>query len=372
MTTTPHPQDSAPAGRAAAGALPRIQGLDGLRAISICLVLLHHLTGTRNYWQPARLSKFLSHFALGTLGVRVFFVISGFLITSLLVAEFRRTGTIHLRRFYYRRTLRIFPPYYLYLLVILGLWAKDMVTLRPGDLLHGVAYTMNYHRDRSWYVGHAWSLAVEEQFYLLWPWLFRWLGESRARRVLLGYILIAPLWRMAIAVLLPGHTQGIGETFFTTADSIACGCLLALGRQYLLDSPRYRQLIDSRAYALLVPMVLVVNATERWATFDWLIGTTVQNVLIALFVERATRSTRGAMAAVLNARPLVLVGLWSYSIYLWQQPILNRTVQDSWLTAFPINILLCLAVASISYYLIEQPALRLRQHFEERLFPKHQ
>jgi peptidoglycan/LPS O-acetylase OafA/YrhL len=353
-----------------ASSLPRIQGLDGLRAFSICLVLLAHLSGTRGFWLPPPVPSFLSHFTLGTLGVRVFFVISGFLITSLLMAEQRRTGTIHLRRFYYRRTLRIFPPYYLYLLIVAGLWVAQLVPLKPGDLWHAITYTMNYHRDRSWYVGHAWSLAVEEQFYLLWPLLFRWLGESRARHSLLGYILIAPIWRLAIAFILPGHTLGIGETFFTTADAIACGCALALGRQYLLDRPRYRKLMNSRAYLLVIPLVLVVNALGRFAKFDWLIGITVQNVLIALFVERVTRSSQGWVPVVLNSRPAVLIGLWSYSIYLWQQPILNHHDQVSWFTAFPVNLPLCLAVAASSYYLVERPALRLRQRFEQRLFPK--
>jgi peptidoglycan/LPS O-acetylase OafA/YrhL len=95
-----------------------ILGLDGLRAFSISLVLIAHLLGTRNFHLPEVISRVLGIFFLGPLGVRVFFVISGFLITSLLLEEERRTGTVSLRCFYFSRTLRIFPPYYLYISII--------------------------------------------------------------------------------------------------------------------------------------------------------------------------------------------------------------------------------------------------------------
>jgi peptidoglycan/LPS O-acetylase OafA/YrhL len=164
----------------------------------------------------------------------------------------------------------------------------------------------------------------------------------------------------------------IGETFFTTADSIACGCLLALGRRRLTEHATYRRWIDSPAYLLIIPAVLAINALERFAKLDWIFCSTAQNVVIALFIERVTRSERGWVPKVLNFRPIVLLGLWGYSIYLWQQPLLNRQVQDNWLTAFPVNLLGCLALAGTSCYLVEQPALRLRQRLELRLFPKTQ
>ncbi len=350
----------------------RILGLDGLRAFSISLVLIAHLLGTRNFHPPEVVSRLLGLFSLGPLGVRTFFVISGFLITSLLMEEERRTGTVSLSRFYFRRTLRLFPLYYLYISIIVLMEAIGALSLRPGDVWHAMTYTTNYHRDRAWDLGHAWSLAVEEQFYILWPFLYRRLGQSRAQRVLCGYILLAPVWRLLIAFVLPSQRLGIGETFFTTADGIACGCLLALGRRRLTEHATYRRWIDSHAYLLIMPAVLAINALGRFAKLDWVFCITAQNVLIALFIERVTRSERGWVPKVLNARPLVLLGLWSYSVYLWQQPLLNRQVQDSWLTAFPGNLLGCLALAATSYYLVEQPALRLRQRLELRLFPKTQ
>ncbi len=347
----------------------RIRGLDGLRAFSIALVLLAHLHRSRDFPYGHQARTFLDNFDLGNLGVRVFFVISGFLITTLLVSEVDRTGTLSLSRFYFRRTLRIFPPFYLYVLVIgVSAWL-GAVGLRDGDLAHAVTYTVNYHPDRAWHLGHAWSLSVEEQFYLLWPAVFRGLGRQRAVRLLAIYLLAAPLWRLALAAAAPALSLGIGETFFTTADSIATGCLLALLRPQLLDSSTYRSWADSRWFHLAVPVLFAVNACSRFARLNWLVLMTLQNLLVAVAIERATRDA-GWVARVLSWRPVVLLGLWSYSVYLWQQPFLDWHDQSSWWTAFPLNLLFAIVVAAASYYLVEQPALRLRERLEAVWFPQ--
>ena len=136
----------------------RVPCLDGLRGISVCLVLLAHLSGTRELTSGARLPDL---YGLGNLGVRVFFVISGFLITLLLLHERAKTGRISLLRFFLRRALRILPAAFLYIGVILVLGAMGSIVLAPGDRLHALTYTVNYHHLRSWYVSHLWSLSVE-------------------------------------------------------------------------------------------------------------------------------------------------------------------------------------------------------------------
>src|SRR5687767_341370 len=132
----------------------RIRSLDGLRAVAILLVLLAHLPHSLAA-APAWTERLAP---LGLLGVRVFFVISGFLISSLLFAELEKSGGISLKRFYFRRTLRIFPAFYVYIAAIAVAAALGYVVLLPNDVLAAVTYTTNYHRDRSWYLGHAWSL----------------------------------------------------------------------------------------------------------------------------------------------------------------------------------------------------------------------
>ena len=115
----------------------------------------------------------------GYLGVKVFFVISGYLITRLLIAEHARTGRISLRGFYVRRVWRIFPAFYAFVGAMLAAWAIGWIALAPGDVVAALTYTMNYHYERSWGLGHIWSLSIEEQFYLVWPFLFLALGRTR-------------------------------------------------------------------------------------------------------------------------------------------------------------------------------------------------
>jgi peptidoglycan/LPS O-acetylase OafA/YrhL len=351
----------------------RIRGLDGLRAFSIVFVLLGHLDGTKNFVLPSVIDSALRTVPLASIGVRIFFVISGFLITSLLIDEERRTGAISLTHFYFRRTLRIFPPFYLFILVVVLLEATERISLSRGDLWHAATYTMNYHRDRAWYLGHTWSLAVEEQFYLLWPILYAAVRRHRVE-LLVGYVVLAPAWRLFVSFFFPEQRLGIGETFFTTADSIAVGCLLALLRPSLLSCTAYRRVVDSPAYLLILPALFTLGALERFAKLDFAVCMSAQNLLIAIFIERVTRSSVGAVAAVLSARPLVMIGLWSYSLYLWQQLLINRQVQDSLLTAFPYNLVFAVALAALSYYAVERPSLRLRQRLDEMLFfpaPSH-
>jgi peptidoglycan/LPS O-acetylase OafA/YrhL len=123
---------------------------------------------------------------------------SGFLITTILVRELRRTGTVSLHLFYLRRTLRIFPVCYVYLLLLLVAQRAHLFHLHAGDVAAVLTFTMNYHRDRSWYVGHVWSLGIEEQFYLLWPLAIKFLDEKYVRRVCWAMIALAPVVRVVL------------------------------------------------------------------------------------------------------------------------------------------------------------------------------
>lgn len=137
----------------------RIPSLDGLRAFSLGLVILSHLYGTTRFPSLGLSARAAND--LGYVGVRIFFVISGFLITTLLLKEHARAGTVSLGDFYLRRTCRIFPTAYVFVIVIGALAALGLVQVRDGDVLHAATYTMNYHYERSWTLGHLWSLSVQ-------------------------------------------------------------------------------------------------------------------------------------------------------------------------------------------------------------------
>jgi peptidoglycan/LPS O-acetylase OafA/YrhL len=340
----------------------RIPSLDGLRAMSICFVLLGHLVGTQGFPGVGRVVPG----TLAAFGVRVFFVISGFLITSLLIQEEQKTGKISLRHFYLRRTLRIFPPFYAFVGLMALASAVHLIHLRRFDLLAAMTYTTNYHHNRAWFLGHAWSLAVEEQFYLLWPFVVTFLGSKRASIIALGAVLVCPILRLALMTFTPSLRPGIGETFATVADSIATGCLLACWRGRLDAWPRLAAFLRGRWF-WIVPGVALAAAFTPSAKLECFVGQTVANVGIALLIDRVVRFSESAPGRLLNARPVVFVGMLSYSLYLWQQPFLDHDDHMT-INRFPLNIVLAVGAALTSYYLVERPALRLRSRLEKLLF----
>jgi peptidoglycan/LPS O-acetylase OafA/YrhL len=330
-----------------------IPSLDGLRALSIGFVLLAHLSGTRGFFH-------LNIPGLGEFGVRVFFVISGYLITSLLLKEREATGTVHLPAFYFRRLMRLSPPLLFYLGVIFALSAAGEITLRQGDVIHALTYTMNFHFDRAWQVGHLWSLSVEEQFYLLWPAALLWAG-SRAPAFCFAVIGVVPLIRVSLLLVARSMIIHSDELFFTVADTLAAGCALAFIQQRLWRSARYTRFQNSRAFWFVPLGALAILFNPIWR-LQALVGFTAMNLCIMLTIDQAVRMPKTAWGRFLNLGPMRAVGLISYSLYLWQQLFLNRA-SDRLVCAFPVNVLLAFLMAWISFVAVESPALRLRNRW---------
>ena len=338
----------------------RIPSLDGLRAVSIVLVLLAHLVGTRSSPLTLAAGNLL---ALGELGVHVFFVISGFLITRLLLEEIGSTGRISLTNFYFRRTMRIFPAYYAFLLVLFVLALSNVVQLAPRDLSHALTYTSNYYAGRSWFVGHTWSLSVEEQFYLLWPAVVVLAGRRRALVIAACAVLIAPMVRTASWELMRWSGDGIGHRFETVADAIAIGCVLAGARDWMHRQPLYRRVLESSWFVVVPCLAVAGSLLHDHPVAHFLIGMSVMNAAMVVTLDWCVTFGSGRVGRALNCAPLVFVGTISYSLYLWQQLFLNRTAANA-MSTFPVNIALAVAAALASYYLVEQPSLRLRRRLE--------
>jgi peptidoglycan/LPS O-acetylase OafA/YrhL len=338
----------------------RIASLDGLRAISIAFVFIGHLNGTENY------SGIFHRFGhLAEFGVRVFFVLSGFLITTLLLKELEVTHRISLKNFYLRRVFRIFPASYTYILVIAVLAGFHLVQLHHHDLLHAATYTSNYYQGRGWYTGHLWSLSVEEQFYLLWP-LTLWIaGRRRGMMVAALVCVAAPFVRTAEFAYVPAAHLAIGEWFETIADSLAVGCLLAGLRDWLSEQKHYLQFLSSKFFVIVPIFILGITIFPPRLRYEYTLIFTMLNVGIALCLDWSLRFTDNPVSAFLNWRPVAFIGVLSYSLYLWQQPFLDRYVKSP-LTAFPLNVILAFAAALISYYVIEKPFLKLKKRFEPR------
>lgn len=339
-----------------------IPSLDGLRAVSILLVVVGHLLSSA---QVQAIGGPRLKLDLGAMGVRVFFVISGFLITRLLLAESEDSRGINLGRFYFRRTLRIFPPYYTYLLVLFILCIVDVVHLGVRDVVHSLTYTTNYYFARSWEIGHTWSLAVEEQFYLMWPALLLALGRSRAFKATVLFVLLAPLLRLAIWTWIPAYGVGVGHTFETVSDAIGIGCLVAISWQRLESSRTKRWLLQRWLVVVAIALLpLCASVTDHPRVFA--IAATVMNLAIAYILVYFVSRPTGLGGRFLNLAPIRYLGVLSYSVYLWQQLFLDPENIEMY-TSLPLNIVLLVVSSLLSYYLVERPSLRVRHRLERWL-----
>ncbi len=328
-----------------------IPSLHGFRALSILAVILSHYAE-----HPSRSGGWRYLPDLGQMGVNMFFVISGFLITLLLLRESARTGRISLSRFYLRRSLRILPAYLVYLVGVAVLDAGGWVSLTPMDWLASLTYTVSFLLPRTWEVTHIWSLSVEEHFYLLWPLVVCWLPR-RAWLVAVVVLLVSPALRWSIQRDVP--FLQINFCTLTRMDTLAAGCCLA----YLAQGAGFCRLTRMPAWFAycLTPLLLAITAVSYRASTESALyrvlgHQTVVAVCFTAVLWMWTRLDRTPAGRILNSRPLVLIGVLSYSLYLWQQPFFNPNSSASFTTP-PWNLGWTLVWAVSSYVLIERPAL---------------
>jgi peptidoglycan/LPS O-acetylase OafA/YrhL len=323
--------------------------------VSILLVLVAHLTGTRHSPDLDWVRMFGD---VGNLGVRVFFVISGYLMTVLLERDFDITGRISLPGFLCRRALRILPAFGTYLGAIAIMAATGTLALNARDLLLAATFTMNYDARPSWYVGHLWSLSVEAQFYISWAVLRVLVGRPRMFWAAIGALATGPAARVTIHVLAPDWQWAIGEAFPTIVDALAAGGLLAILQAPLAGSQRYIRFQRSTAGAATPIALLALNAAMPHIAFSYTVGETLMNLVIALIIHRLIMFPDLPAGRLLNTRAVAGLGAISYSLYLWQQPFLNRH-SETLAAAFPFNIALAIAAALLSYRFVERPALNV-------------
>ena len=328
------------------------RGLDGLRGIAILLVMADH-------------SGIVVASGAGDQGVTIFFVLSGFLITTLLLEERARSGRVSLRRFYWRRALRLLPALAVLLLVVvvmMGLAGRAEEI--AGDVLPALFYVMNWTivaGNNPGILGHTWSLSVEEQFYLAWPLvLLGLLALGRGRLTWVSGLLIAAmLVSIVLRVLLWAGPGGYYRTFVgtdTRMDALAIGCLVAVGfsrRPIEVPGP------VMAALAATIPIALWMTDQRFMAA----IGFAVTAVAAAGMVAGAA-SGRGE--GILGWRPLAYVGLISYGLYLWHRPLM-RIFTDSGLGGVPWAVALMFAIslglAFLSRRFIEDPFLALKDRY---------
>jgi peptidoglycan/LPS O-acetylase OafA/YrhL len=338
-----------------------IPSLDGLRALSVGMVVAAHIGGVISQKLPA--IPFWFYMCWGSIGVQTFFVISGFLITLLLLKELNTTGTISLGRFYFRRALRIFPPFYAYLAVSLALTLAGVFAGELRAFIVAGTYTTNYLGGGSELLEHTWTLSLEEQFYLLWPAALLLLGTRKSIKVAIWLILLSPPSRIVTYYLAPHHRSFVGGMLHSGLDSIMFGCLLAL----LWDNLRFNQFVQplvsgwvATLSGLFVLVLSPIVQSHFRGSYSLVIGFTLNAICISQILLYVVRVPHSALGWVLNTRVLRHLGVISYGLYLWQ----HMFTRSNTIRFAPWNVLAILVCAELSHWLIEKPSFRLRDELE--------
>ena len=349
------------------GTSPYLPGLDGIRAIAVLSVIAYHL----NFgWAPG-----------GLLGVQVFFVLSGYLITDLLVAEFHRRQTIVLGQFWLRRARRLLPALFVVLFVTVG-WAtlfdrSQLASLR-SDLAPSVFYFSNW-----WFIfhhvsyfarfgppsplGHLWSLSIEEQFYLVWPLLvlagLRWIGSKRVLIALTAVGAAASAVEMGLlyAGVPNGDPTRVYDGTDTRAFALLIGAALAFGlprnRHFSPITPGATRLLNVVGVAGLLGIFAMFWHTNQYEPFLYEGGMVLLALLTAVVIG-VTVHPGSSLRTILGWEPLRWVGERSYAIYLWHYPVIVLTTP---LGAPPrvlralLQIGATLVFAALSWRYVEDP-----------------
>lgn len=334
----------------------RIPSLDGLRAISIIAVTVSHMVPRADPNVP-RWTDFLRK--LGSAGVDFFFVISGFLITHLLIREWKATGGVSLKAFYARRALRILPAFWLLLAGLFAMTRFGVLEITTEGWIRALTYTVNLTPTYFRGLGHLWSLSVEEHFYLLWPVTFILLGPRRAIYPLLAVLVLCPVLRYLIWITSEAEYVEVGTFTLTRLDTIGVGCLLALG----MERARFRERIEwvGRRANYLMPLAWLLLALAIFGIhsgkYYLLISRGLNASLMASIVVMSTQAPDSSWGRFLNWRPMTAIGLLSYSLYLWQ-PLLMLP-EPCHLSIVPATLAL-IGAALVSHFCVEKPFLSLR------------
>ncbi len=344
--------------------------LDGLRAIAVLAVMLFHAG--------------VPLFPGGFLGVDIFFVLSGYLITTLLAAEFASSGTIALGRFYMRRALRLFPALLL-LVAVLQVWTMRATFLFPGQLAEvrreivtTLLYVANWAQvarivEPLGFLSHTWSLAIEEQFYIVWPLALGWLLKSVSRPAACWIVAAGALASALARAMLWTGPESFARVFHgsdTRAEALLAGCLLALllGQRAFAEMAATRRAAVSAA-AAVAALVLAWLFSQAATESGWMYrgGFSLAAAAAMLVILDLRIAPGGAIARILSVAPAVAIGRISYGLYLWHWPIF--LVLSPWITGLSpgptlaVRFLVTFAVAALSWFVLERPVLSWKRRW---------
>ena len=353
--------------------LSYVPELDGLRGLAIIIVILFHAN--------------VSFFSGGFIGVDIFFVLSGFLITSLLIQEFDSTGTIKLNYFYMRRALRLGPALLLLLITfcILSflLLNEEKATRNLIDALISLVYLSNWARAFNFhppdFLGHTWSLSIEEQFYILWPIILLLLlrAKKKNRLHIICFAAMAALvsWLLRIYFVMSDvPLERVYNGLDTRTDSLMVGCVLGVLISSRLISEKVKDAL-SRWLKYIAPfsmvLLLFLSFTSNWQDNRiYYLGFFVVELLVAILILDIIINKNSMARKILAMRWLVWVGSISYGLYLWHYLVFRTmfALGFNGLMVVLLGTFVTFIIAICSYSFLERPMLKFKKPFNHIMF----
>jgi len=343
--------------------LKRIPQLDGVRGLAILVVMLHNES---TVYPSLHLHTI---FANGWMGVDLFFVLSGFLITGILLD--RQGETDYFTGFYYRRCLRIWPLYYtllffMFVVVPLGHPADAPSILQRSSPAWAYPlflqnFLVSMPAAAAGPLGVTWSLAIEEQFYLVWPLFVRYVSRKRLRAIALAVVCASPVMRL----VLDHYQVNLYSNTFSRLDGLMAGALLALlarDERFLPDKFIRHALF---VFVIALPLTFAAESLNaRWIVFS------LSAVASASFVYLALYARQNWLRSLLTTRFLIYSGTISYGLYLLHKIPFDaaKELRGEWhpLIVAPLLFGVCYAMAALSWHVLERPALRLKDRIDVR------
>lgn len=352
--------------------MDKIAGFDGLRAIASISVVLTHLHVFKIFQDNGWIHESVISTINGGAGVQAFFVLSGFLITNLLLIENSINGQVSLYNFYVRRSLRIFPLYFLVVFLVFIFHITGEGVTNYKSLAFAGTYSYNFI-PKAWYsgvLGHTWSLAVEEHFYLIWPFLFISFAHKLRKLAFLALSFI--LLSFFVAIVLKNidwlnSNFFIGRWTFIAGTNIAMGALLAIVLRDECFGERVKALLKSKASILIILIIIfnqVFTHDLNYSISQCLRGIGFTLLTGWIYINQSSRLTQ-----LLETQPLSYLGKVSYGIYMYQGLFLStgpyREPYQTWPPEQYIGIVFLIIVVPISYHYFENPIMRLKNKYQK-------
>lgn len=338
-----------------------IKGFNGIRGIAVLMVLVTHFKLSNYLLYEIDITS-IYH---GTTGVYIFFCLSGFLITYILIKEFEKTKTLNIKNFLIRRALRLLPVMIAYCLVLLLLMSFGYIETNIPSLIYAITYTTNFslRKHYSPLLYHFWSLSVEEHFYLFYPLFFKLKSKIKIL-IILGVLIIISLIVKVLQVNYILYVKQLTDNYRWTIPAILpilTGAFMALSITY----PKVKQFIENNKFLLLAMGFILFSSEVLIHTIYFKklgLNYLFQSIGIAFILTFVFIHQKSIIVKILEFPPLTFIGKISYGLYIWHMLFSDLVVKN--IISLPIGVISSFFVSILSYYTIERYFLQKKDKFK--------